>query len=632
MSRSNTSLLGAYKRVMPYLSQYKASVAAVVVLGAVAALGSRFTIVFVKPLIDRLHLEPGESPLGGLPLDELSQEESPDESLLYRFTNGVLEPWLARLGDWGLGPGVSQAISLVCVMLLLATVFAGVQYLFIRASRMLSVYMITDLRQDMASHVASLGMGYHSGRRLGDLVSRMTSDANTALRILNMMIEEMVQSPFNILGSLLVAYAAEPTATIGTLVFLPLLALPVIIIGPRIRSRARKSQDSLGDTTQLLTQMLSGIRVVKAFRMEEREAIEYRKANDEFVVQTRGMVRAQAVSLAITAFFANGGVGLVIGALVIVHLTIVEIFHDVGTMFAFFIAIGTLFAYVRRLTRAFTGIYASMGSLDRVFEVFDLEPDMKVNPNAQSLKQFNDQIEFEDISFSYPGAKEKAIDGLSLTVKRGERIAFVGLSGAGKSTLLDLVARFYDVDSGKIKVDGVDLRDINQDDWLGQLAVVQQQPFLFQASIRENILYGRPDASEEQLQAAIESANLNETIAQLPEGLDTQVGDSGSRLSGGQAQRVTIARALLKDSEVLLLDEATSALDSDSEHKVQVALENLMRGRTSFVIAHRLGTIRSADRIIVLEAGCIVEEGNHEQLLAAEGSYSHMWKLQLGLD
>jgi ABC-type multidrug transport system fused ATPase/permease subunit len=620
--KSSTSLRSAYQRVMQYLSKHKGSAVAVVVLGAVAALGSRFTIVFIKPLIDLLNLGEGDS----------SSVNPTSSSALDAFTTEVLDPWLKTFGDWGLDEGVSQAICLVMVMIGMAIFFAGVQYLFIRMSRMLSVYMITDLRQDMASHVANLGMGYHSGRRLGDLVSRMTADATTALRVLNMMIEEMVQSPFSIIASLLVAYAAEPTATIGTLVFLPILALPVIKLGPKIRSRSRKSQDSLGDTTQLLTQMLSGIRVVKAFRMEEREAQEYRKANDEFVVHTRGMVRAQAVSLAVTAFFANGGVGLVIGALVIVHLTVIELFHDVGTMFAFFIAIGTLFAYVRRLTRAFTGIYASMGSLDRVFEVFDLEADMKLNPNAQSLDQVTNQIEFNAINFTYPGSPDKAIDNLSLTVKRGERIALVGLSGAGKTTLLDLVARFYDVDSGSIQVDGIDLRDIKPDDWLNQLAVVQQQPFLFQASIRENILYGRPDASDEQLQQAVDDANLRDTIEQLPDGLETQVGDSGSRLSGGQAQRVTIARALLKNSEVLLLDEATSALDSQSEHKVQVALENLMEGRTSFVIAHRLGTIRAADRIIVMEAGRIVEEGSHDALVAAGGAYSHMWKLQFGLD
>jgi ABC-type multidrug transport system fused ATPase/permease subunit len=618
---SSTSLVNAYRRVFPYLKKHRLIVFAVLILGAIASLGSRFTIVFVKPLVDRLNLTPG---------DGVDASEFEASSYLSGFTSNKLEPWLKSFGDWGMASGASEAIIIIVLMLLLALIFALVHYVFIRASRMLSVYMITDLRQDMADHVAELGMGYHSGRRLGDLVSRMTADATTALRILNLMIEEMIQSPFSILGALLVAYAAEPTATMGTLLFLPLIALPVIKIGPKIRRRARRSQDSLGDTTQRLTQMLSGIRVVKAFRMEKREAEEYKKANLEFVEETGGMVRAQAVSLAVTAFFANGGVGLVIGALVIVHLLFVPIFHDVGSMFTFFIAIGTLFAYVRRLTRAFTGIFASMGSLDRVFEVFDIDKEEIENDEPLTLDSIEHGIEMKSISFGYPDSEELAINNFSLSVKKGERVALVGLSGAGKSTLLDLIARFYDVQSGLIAVDGKDLLSINKDEWLNHLAVVQQQPFLFQASIRENILYGKPDATDAELDSAINAANLRELINQLPLGLDTEVGDSGSRLSGGQAQRVTIARALLKDSEILLLDEATSALDSESERKVQEALENLMEGRTSFVIAHRLGTIRSADRIIVMDKGRAIEEGTHDELLAQNGNYAMMWNLQLG--
>ena len=295
-----------------------------------------------------------------------------------------------------------------------------------------------------------------------------------------------------------------------------------------------------------------------------------------------------------------------------------------------FIAIGALFAYVRRLTRAFTGIFASMGSLDRVFEVFDIDKEEIENDEPLTLDSIEHGIEMKSISFGYPDSEELAINNFSLSVKKGERVALVGLSGAGKSTLLDLIARFYDVQSGLIAVDGKDLLSINKDEWLNHLAVVQQQPFLFQASIRENILYGKPDATDAELDSAINAANLRELINQLPLGLDTEVGDSGSRLSGGQAQRVTIARALLKDSEILLLDEATSALDSESERKVQEALENLMEGRTSFVIAHRLGTIRSADRIIVMDKGRAIEEGTHDELLAQNGNYAMMWNLQLG--
>jgi len=347
------------------------------------------------------------------------------------------------------------------------------------------------------------------------------------------------------------------------------------------------------------------------------------------------MIRAQAQSLATTNFFANGGVGIVLGVLVIVHLVLVGmerngIFTTVGSMMLFIMSIATVFAYTKTMTRALAAIYASLGSIDRVFQVFDLETEVADAADAKPFAGLKKSIHFEHVDFSYPDSPEQALRDFNLEVQRGERIALVGLSGAGKSTVLDLVARFYDVSHGAVLIDGQDLRSLKHGDWLDHLAVVQQQPFLFQASIRENILYGRPEASEEDLLEACRAANLSETLARLPEGLDTQVGDSGSRLSGGQAQRVTIARALLKDAEVLLLDEATSALDSASESQVQEALENLMVGRTTFVIAHRLGTIRGADRILVLEDGRVIEQGTHESLIQLGGSYAQMWALQVG--
>ena len=585
-------------------------------------MGGRATLLFFKPLTDRLGL--GEA---------TGQDDT--ASMLERFTSETMEPWLATFTDWGLPEGVSQVIVMLLMMSALALVISVIQYCFLRMARMLSVRMVTDLRIDLADHVMKLGMGFHSDRRLGDLLSRLTVDVAASLRVLSVLLEEIVQSPVAILASLFVAWAAEPTATVGMLILIPVIALPIAKIGPRIRRRAKKSQDSLGDTTQRLTQMLSGIRVVKAFRMEQQEVANFRHANDEFVHETGRMIHAQATSLAVTAFFANGGIGLVLGLLVILHLTLVAsgqgaIFSGAGTMVVFLTSIGMLMAYVKRLTRAFAAIYGSLGSIDRVFEVFALDADADDKPNAIAFHGLKQGMRFEDMGFTYPDAEGPALSDVQLDVARGERIALVGLSGAGKSTILDLVARFYEATEGKILVDGVDLRDLRKSDWMDHLAVVQQQPFLFQASIRDNIRYGSLDASEEDILAACKAANLSETLAHLPDGLDTQVGDSGARLSGGQAQRVTIARALLKDADVLLLDEATSALDSESERKVQEALENLMEGRTTFVIAHRLGTIRSADKILVLESGRIIESGTHDDLIAKNGSYAKMWALQVG--
>ena len=614
---AKSSLLGAYRRLWPYLRRYRLQAAGIVVFGAFAAIGSKATMVFFKPLVDRLFPDAVEAPTSGAPL-------------LDQWSHDSLEPFLATLGDWGLPPGISPVVFMVLVMMAMAAVFAVAQYLFIRLSRMLGAHMITDLRQDLAEHLVSMGMAYHSDRRLGDLLSRLTIDVTTSLRVMTLMVEELLQAPFSILASLAVAYVAEPTATIGMLLFMPLLILPVTALGPKVRRRSRESQESLGDTTQSLLQILSGIRVVKAFRMEEREAQEFRRGNDEFVFRTKRMVRAQAASLAVTSFFASGGVGLVLALLVLVHMLWMPVFSGVGSMMTYFVAIGTLFAYAKRLTRAFSAIYTSLGSIDRVFEVLDVQPDASLQSGSRPCPELRASIRFEGVGFSYPGADGPALQDIDFEVQRGERVALVGLSGAGKSTLLDLVARFYDPTEGRILVDGIDLREVKREDWLDRLALVQQHPFLFQASLRENVAYGRRGADDAAVRRACSAAQLDDFLARLPEGLDTQAGDSGARLSGGQAQRVTIARAILKDADILLLDEATSALDSDSERKVQEALNNLMEGRTTFVIAHRLSTVRSADRILVLDGGRLVEAGTHDDLVAAGGAYARLWELQAG--
>jgi len=591
----------------------------VLLLALVSGGGTQLTMVLLEPLMGRL-----------FPADSAAAAEDGAGSPMASFNDSYLEPWLLSLPDFGMTPAVAEVVALVLLIALLALVFAVAEYAFIRTTRMLGARMITDLRQDMVEHVVRLDVNWHSGRRLGDLVTRMTSDAATSLRIVTLMMEELIQCPFTITASLVVAFAAEPRATLGMIILLPVIALPVLILGPKVRRRSKASQDSLGDSTQSLMQMLSGIRVVKAFRMEEREAGQFRRNNDEFLNHTKRMVRAQATSLGVTTLLSSGGVGLALGLLALIQLLITPVFHSSATTVVFFGAIATVFAFTKRLTKSVSVIQTSMGSVDRVFEVFDLRSALDASGSTRPWPGLREGLRFEKVGFNYPEAEGSALRDVSFDLRRGERLALVGHSGSGKSTLLDLVARFYDPTEGRILADGQDLRELRQADWLGRLAVVQQRPFLFQDTIRENVRYAKPAASDEEVLRACQAANLGELLARLPQGLDTPVGEGGARLSGGEAQRVTIARALLKDAEILLLDEATSALDAQSERAVQEALEHLMKGRTTFVIAHRLATVRDADRILVLDQGRLIEQGTHAQLLAQGEHYARLWRLQAG--
>ncbi len=588
-----------------------------VLIGAIAASGQRLTLIFLKPLVTLL-----------FPERAADEAVSSEMSLLDSFSQNWIEPSIEGISIFGMGPEASAVTALVGFMVVAALVFALLQFWFLRMSRMIGIWMIVDLRQDLANHLLRMGMRYHAGRRLGDVVSRMTADVSTSLRLLNILVEELIQGPFNIMASLFLAYAAAPRATLGMLIFVPLLAWPIFKIGPRVRRRSARSQEKLGDTTQSLMQMLSGIRVVKAFRLEDREAEEFKKANDEFVHQTDRMVKAQATSQGFTAFLAQAGTGILIGVLVLVQVSGYRIFTDAGNMTLFFLGIGTMFAHVKRLSKALSNIFVSMGATERIFEVFDIPAETSDEKAGKPFDGFDGQIEFRNVGFDYEMGEGPALQELNFTVKRGERIALVGPSGSGKSTLLDLIARFYKPTSGEILIDGQNLNELRRADWLDRLAIVSQTPFLFQSTIGENVRLGKRGASDEEVITALEAAQLGNFLREVNGGLEAEVGESGTRLSGGQAQRVTIARAMLRDADLLLLDEATSALDTHSERRVQEALHRLLTGRTAFVIAHRLSTIQDCDRILVLEDGRIVEEGSHDDLLAAEGAYAKMWLLQ----
>ena len=512
------------------------------------------------------------------------------------------------------------------VVALLALLMALAQYVFITQTRRVAVEIVVELRQRIARHLMGLSMAYHGRRHFGDLLSRISNDVSTTLTVLNIALKDLIQEPLNAIAALAMAAWIAPLPTLFVTIGLLVIAIPVAVLSRRVRKGSTKSLTTLGSSVQALTQMFQGIRAVKAFRAEERELARYQEINAGYVRTTMKMVRALALSNASTLFFSYFGMGVVLvffGWLMIDT----DVFESSGQMITFFLLVSGIYGGVKDITKAVTHAQESVGASERLQSLLDERADVVERPNAIAAHGLGTGLCFEDVHFAYPEGDGNAVDGLSLDVKPGETLALVGASGSGKSTLVDLVARFMDPTRGRVTVDGEDLRDLSLDSWTAQYAMVGQTPFLFHTTIAENIRYGKPGATQAEVETAARAAGIHEFILGLPQGYETNVADAGSRLSGGQRQRITIARAFVKDAPLLLLDEATSALDTESEQIVQEALERLMSHRTVIVIAHRLSTIRNADRIAVLERGKLVELGTHAQLLANRGPY---WRLNDG--
>lgn len=544
--------------------------------------------------------------------------------------SGLLDRWKGRLRKTTdrliVGQTREQKFTRLCLVIL--TLFF-LKNLFGYAQGYLMAYveqgLIKRFRDALYEHLQALTLGYFHEQRTGHLISRIVNDVTLLNEAMNASLINLVREPLMIFFYLSLMFTFSWKLTVAVLLVMPLSLRVILYIGKKLRKHSTRSQQRIADITTVLEETISGIRVVKAFAMEAFEIAKFSGRTDRFRSTMTKLTRIRRLASPLTEFLSVstgmvilwfGGRQVLAGGL----LAPAEFITFVITMFL-------MMSPFKSLGNVYSRIQVGLAAGERIFEILDTPPIIREKPGARDVDDIEESLRFRDVSFSYPTG-DRVLDHVELFVRAGEVLAIVGPSGGGKSTLVDLIPRFYDPTAGAVEIDGVDLREVKIGSLRRLMGIVTQETILFNDTVRNNIAYGHPEIEEARIVSAARAANAHDFILEFPEGYETRIGDRGVKLSGGQRQRLAIARAILKNPPILIFDEATSSLDMESEQLVQEAIEHLMQGRTAFVIAHRLSTVQRANRIVVMDAGRIVQEGTHEELVVQEGLYRKLYQMQ----
>ncbi len=579
--------------ILPNLPLLLAALVFLVVSGALEAL----VIILLAPIFDQL--------------SAVSAASTPAVPGKFAF----LDSWL------GLRPNDFSQIGIFMI------VFSFFKAICLYLAEYLMSYsgqnVVAALRRRIHAHLVGQSLAFFAKSAAGKIMARVISDTESLQEAASKSLTDFLRQGFLLIFFLVLIFYINWKLSLLALLITPVLLGLTVSLGRKMRGVSRRTQENLSEISHVLQETITGQRIVKAFGMESYERDRFRKATEQ---HTRVSIRAARLSASISPLVEFIGYASFVPFLLLADQQVNR--GSLGVFVVFVAALFRLYEPVRKLSRMHLHFQQAFASSTRIFELLESPIAIQESSGANELPPLSREVSFEGLSFSYGENGSPVLEGIDLTIQKGEVVALVGSSGAGKTTLASLLPRFYDASAGRIVIDGVDIRSVTLSSLRGQIAIVSQETFLFDDTVRKNIAYGREDCSHDRIVAAAKAAFIHDFVLTLSDGYETMIGERGERLSGGQRQRIAIARAVLKDAPILILDEATSALDTESERLLQEALYNLMRQRTAVVIAHRLSTVRLADRIVVMESGQIVETGNHKTLLERSGRYRTLYDLQ----